>query len=280
MLTRAVTTKLSEKWGQPVVVDNRPGANTAIGAEAVAKAPADGYTLLFTTEATLVANPSLYSKLPYDPARDFEPVTMLFSVPYALAVNKTVHAATLREFIELAKSRSGDLTYASPGNGSAAHINFELLNRAAGIDVRHIPYKGAGPAITDLIGGQVGAMLLPTGVASQYVKDGKLRVLAVDRQSDSTLLQSTPNYRDAGLPQFAPLTAWGALVAPTGTPKSIVAKINADVASALGMPEVRSVYAAQGATPIGNSSTDFSQMLKTDAVKWAKGIKDSGAKLD
>lgn len=279
-LVRAVSVKLAERWGQPVIVDNRPGANTQIGAEAAAKSAADGYTLLFTTEATLVSNPALYRKLPYDPAKDFEPVTMLFSGALMLVVNSTVSANTLPELIALAKSKPGVLAYASSGNGSVLHINFELLKRSAGIDVLHVPYKGAGPMITDFLGGQVSMTMLPDGFATPFVRGGKIRAIAVDLVEHSTLFPSVPNYAEAGLPQHVPLTAWGALVAPAGTPKDITAKINADVAAILKLPDVRAAYAAQGTTPIGNSPAEFSQIIKTETAKWAKGVKDSGAQLD
>lgn len=280
VLVRAVTTRLAERWGQQVIVENRPGANTIIAAEAASKAEPDGYTLLFTTEATQAANPALYAKLPYDPVKSFEPVTQLFAGVFVLAVNRHVPAKTLQEFIALAKSKPGDLTYASTGNGSATHINSELLNLAAGIKVRHIPYKGAGQAITDLVGGQVSAMLLPEGLAAQFAKDGKLVILATDRDAASPSRASLPGYAQAGLPGYTPLTAWGAILAPAGTPKDVIAKLHADIVSVLQQSELRSAYANMGVTPIGNSPAEFAQVIKADAAKWAKGVADSGARLD
>ena len=277
---RTVTTRLSERWGQQVIVENKPGANTIIGAEAAAKAAPDGYTLLFTTEATLVGNPALYAKLTYDPAKDFEPITQLFTANFVLAVSRIVPARTLTEYLTLVKAKPGELTYASTGSGSATHINSELLNQAAGIRVRHIPYKGAGQAITDLLGGQIGAMLLPEGIAAQFVKDGKITVLAADRTSPSPLLPNVPTYAEAGLPQYSPLTAWGSIVAPAGTPKQLIEKINADIVSVLKMPEVRAIYAAQGGVPVGNSTAEFARVIKADTLRWAKAVNDSGAKLD
>ncbi len=279
VLTRAMTVKLGESWGQQVIIDNRPGANTLIGAEAVAKSAPDGYTLLFTTEATLVSNPALFAKLPYDPLKDFEPVTMLFSGAMALAVHPATPARTLAEYLALAKAKPGELTYASTGNGSAAHINFELLKQAAGVDIRHIPYKGAGAAITDLLGGQVGALLVPEGLAAQFVKDGKVRILAAGTTSPP-LLPGVPSYADAGLPQYTPLMAWGAIAAPAGTPKSVIAKLNADIAAALKHPDVRALYAAQGVAGIGNSEAEFAKVIRTDTQRWSKAVKDSGATLD
>ena len=279
-LVRVVAVKLAERWAQQVIVDNRPGANTLIGAEAVAKSAPDGYTLLYTTEATLVTNPALYQKLPYDPVKDFEPITMLLSGNLMLLVNSTVPVNSLAELIALAKAKPGSLTYASSGSGSVLHINFELLKRSAGIDILHVPYKGAGPAINDFLGGQVSMIMLPDGFALPYIKEGKIRALAVDLVGHSPLLPLVPNYAEAGLPLHEPLTAWGALVAPTGTPKEIIAKINADVVSILRLPDVRAAYIAQGVVPIGNSQAEFAQVIKTETVRWAKAVKDSGARLD
>lgn len=279
-LVRAVTTRLAERWGQQVIVENKPGANTIIGAETAAKADPDGYTLLFTTEATLVGNPALYSKLSYDPTKAFVPVTQLFTVTFVLAVNRDVPAKTLPEFLALARANPGSLTYASTGNGSATHINSELLNLAAGILVRHIPYKGAGQAFTDLIGGQVSAMLLPEGLAAQWVKDGKIHVLAADRDTPSALLPAVPSYAKAGLPEYKPLTAWGAIVAPAGTPTNIITKLNADITAILNQPGVRAAYTDMGITPVGNSTAEFAQVIKADTAKWAKAVGDSGARIE
>lgn len=278
-VARALGQQLSERWHQPVVIDNRPGGNTLIGTQAAAKAAPDGYTLLLTADATLVMNPSLYPKLPYDPVKDFEPVSVLFSTPQILAVHKSVAATSVKELIALAKAKPGSLTYASTGNGSTTQLNTELLKSVAGIDVVHVPYKGGAPALNDLVGGQISMMIIAEGLALPYVKAGTLRALAVGTPKRSALLPSVPTFAEAGLPGYE-AAPWFGLLAPAKTPRDIVAKVHADVTSALNDQAVRKRLAEWAIEPIGSTPQEFSKLIQTDTGKWARVIRQTGVQLE
>ncbi|HEV7393532.1 MAG TPA: tripartite tricarboxylate transporter substrate binding protein, partial [Burkholderiales bacterium] len=231
IISRTVAQRLSETWGQPVIIDNRGGANGIIGTDLGAKAKADGYTLLVVI-ATHAINPSLYRKLPYDTAADFAPITLMAQYPFILTIHPSLPAKTVREFIALAKTKPGQLSYASSGNGSGPHLGFELLKKVARIDVVHVPYKGAGPANVDLISGQVQAMFNNFLAAMPQIKAGRLRVLAVTSDRRSPAMPELPTLGESGLPGFD-VTGWYALLAPAGTPREIANKVQADVAGAL-----------------------------------------------
>ncbi len=279
ILARAVGQKLSEAWGQQVVIDNRPGAGGNIGTDIVAKAPADGYTLLMGTVGTHAINASLYAKLPFDPIKDFAPVALVASVPNVLVVNATIPATSVKELIALAKSKPGQLNFASSGNGTSIHLSGELFKSMTGTSILHIPYKGSSPALTDLIGGQTNMMFdnLPSSMG--HIKSGKLRALAVTSAKRSPALPDVPTIAEAGVAGYE-ASSWFGVLAPGGTPKEIVAKINADIVKALGVPEIKERLSSQGAEPVGNTPEQFAAYIGTELVKWAKVVKDSGAKIE
>ena len=280
ILARAIGQELTKAWGQPVVVENRPGAGGNTGADVVAKAPADGYTLLMGAVSPMAINVTLYyPKLPYDVVKDFAPVTLVATVPNLLVVHPSVPVTTVKELIALAKAKPGQLTFASSGNGTSIHLSGELFKSMAGVDMLHIPYKGSGPAITDLIGGQVNMMFdnMPSVLAQ--VKGGKLRAIAVTTRERSPALPEVPTIAESGLPGFD-ASSWFGIFAPAGTPKDIVAKLSAAVAKSLHTTEMKERLAGQGAVAVGNTPEQYSEFVKAEIAKWAKVVKASGAKID
>jgi tripartite-type tricarboxylate transporter receptor subunit TctC len=273
IISRTVAQKLNESWGQPVIVDNRGGANGIIGTDLGAKAKPDGYTLVIVI-ATHAINPSLYRKLPYDTAADFVPITLMAQYPFILTIHPSLPAKTVREFIALAKTKAGQLSYASSGNGSGPHLGFELFKSVARIDVVHVPYKGAGPANVDLISGQVQAMFNNFLAAMPQIKAGKLRVLAVTSDQRSPVMSELPTLAESGLPGFD-VTGWYALLAPAGTPREIASKVQADAASALRVPAVHSRLSSEGAEPVGSTPEQLAKFLAAEIRKWSKVISDA-----
>ena len=279
IFARSLSDKLrtTAKW--TVVVDNKPGAGGNIGIEATANAPADGYTIALGQTSNLSINPSLYSKLPYDPLKDLVPIVLVADAPLVLVVPASSPFKTLGELVAAAKQKPGDITLGSPGNGTVAHLTGELLQQAAGIKLSHIPYKGSAQAITDLIGGQVQSYMSSVPTALSHIKGGKLRPLAVTSAKRAAALPNVPTIAEAGYKGFDANT-WFGLVAPKGTPPAIIEKINAEVNKAIKAPDLREKFAAEGGGPLGGTSQEFGALLKTDYAKWAKVVKDSGAKLD
>ena len=275
---RLVAQKLGDGWGHNVVVDNRPGAGGNIGTEIVARAPADGYTLLLVGPNHTV-NISLFSKIPYDPVVDFAPVSVVTSAPYLLLVNPSVGVNTVADFIALAKARPGKILYASAGNGTAGHLGMELIKTMAGIDVVHIPYKGSPPALTDLLAGQVSAAFDNVLSSAPHVKAGKLRAIAVSTSKRSSAMPEVPTVAESGLPGFE-VAVWQGILAPAGTPKSTVDALHAAVITALARPDMKVRMAANGTEIIGSSPAEFAAFIKSDIVKWAKVVKNSGARVD
>lgn len=276
-IARLVGQKLSENLGQPVIVDNRPGANTIIGTEALTKAPADGHTLLFTA-STHVINPLLMPNLPYDSVKDFQPVASLVRSEFVLVVHPSVPASTLKEFIALAKSKPGVLNYATSGNGNPNHLAGEHFSKVAGIQLTNIPYKGGGPAINDLVGGQVQAMFsVPTAVAA-HIQAGKLRALAYTGDKPLPGL-SVPSFAEAGLPDFD-MNSWNGVFVATGTPKPIVDRLSTEISNVLHTQEVKDMLAAQGQEPFYLDADQFAAMLEADRQKYAGIIKASDIKME
>jgi len=279
ILARAVGQKLSESWGQQVVIDNRGGAGGNIGTDIVAKSPADGYTLLMGTVGTHAINASLYGKLPFDPIKDFAPVTLVASVPNVLVVNSTVDSKSVKELIALAKSKPGQLAFASSGNGTSIHLAGELFKSMTGTAMLHIPYKGSAPAIAELLGGQTNMMFDNLPSAMPHIKSGRLRALAVTSVRRSPALPDIPTIAETGISGYE-ASSWFGVLAPAGTPKDVVAKIQADIAKALNAPEIKERLSGQGAEPVGNTPEQFAEHIKAESAKWAKVVRDSGAKVD
>ncbi len=280
IMARAIGQKLTEAWKQPVIVDNRAGAGGNIGADAVAKAAPDGYTLLMGAVATHAINPVLYSKIPYDPIKDFAPVALVAQVPNILVVNPSVPAKSVRELIELARAKPGSLNFASGSTGSTGHLAGELFNTMAGVKMVHIPYKGAAPATTDLLSGQVQLMFDNLASALPNVKAGKLRALAVTTLKRSPAVPDLPTIAESGLPGFD-LTTWFGLFVPAGTPPEIVAKLNAEVVRALNAKDMRERLEKMGTEPpADNTPEHFAAFVRSEAAKYAKVVKASGARVD
>ena len=279
ILARATAQKLSEALGQQVIVDNRPGAGGNIGTELVAKAPPDGYTLLMGTVGTHAINASLYSKLPYDHVKDFTPVILVAGVPNVLVVNPALPVNSVQELIAYGKANPGKLNFASSGSGTSIHLSGELFKTLTGVQMTHVPYKGSAPALTDLMGGQVQLMFdnLPSSLA--FIKAGKLRALGVTSTTRAAALPDVPTLVEAGVPGFE-ASSWFGIVAPAGTPRDIVMRINTEVAKWLASPDARDKLSAQGAIAASGSPEDFARHIASETTKWARVVKESGAKVD
>ena len=279
LLARAVAQKLSESWGQQVVVDNHPGAGGNIGSDIVAKASPDGYTLLMGTVGTHAINPSLYAKMPYDHVKDFVPVILVAGVPNVLVVNPSLPVKSVQELIAYGKANPGKLNYASSGNGTSIHLSGELFKTMTGVEMTHVPYKGSSPALTDLMGGQVQLMFdnLPSSLS--FIKAGKLRALAVTSAGRSAALPELPTLAESGLPGFE-ASSWFGILAPAGTPKAIVDKINGAVVAWLATPEAKEKLSSQGAIAAGGFPDAFAKHIAAESAKWAKVVKASGAHVD
>ncbi len=279
ILGRVVGQKLQESWGQPVVVETRPGAGGTIGADLVAKSAPDGYTLLVGSSAEVTVGVSLYPKLPYHPVKDLAPVIAIGPVPNILMVNPAVPATSVKEFVALAKSKPGQLNFASSGNGTTGHLAGEMFKLQAGIDMVHIPYRGSPPALTDLLGGRVSMMFGPLTTGLPHVKAGKLRALAVSGAKRSSAAPGVPTMIESGFPEFEASIWWG-ILAPAGTPKDIITRLNAEIGRILQLPDVRETLSRQGAEPAGGTPEQYAAFIRTEIAKWAKVIKESGARID
>jgi tripartite-type tricarboxylate transporter receptor subunit TctC len=279
IIGRAIAQKLTESWGQSVVVDNRPGAGGNIGADIVAKSAPDGYTILMGALSTHAVNPTLYAKMPYDAVRDFAPITLVAVTPNVLVVNASLPVATAKEFIAYAKANSGKLAFGSGSNGSAGHLAGELFKVETGTDITHVPYKGGAPATQALLAGDTQFMFDNLANAMPQVKAGKLRALAVTTAQRSKLAPDLPTMAEAGLPGFD-ISTWFGLLAPAGTPKDVIAKWNADVAKILNSPEMRERLTAQGADPAPTTPEQFAAFIQSEIAKYARIVRASGAKVD
>ena len=279
VLARAAAQKLAETLGQPAVVDNRPGAGGNIGAELVAKSAPDGYTLLMGTVGTHAINPGLYPKLPYDHVKDFAPVILVAGVPNVLVINPALPVNSVQELIAYAKANPGKLNFASSGNGTSIHLSAELFKTMAGVQMTHVPYKGSAPALQDLVGGQVQLMFdnLPSSLA--LIKGGKLKALAVTSATRAAALPDVPTLAESGLPGFE-ASSWFGLLAPTGTPPPVIARLNGEIAKWLATPEAKEKLLAQGANAAGGTPEDFARFITAETAKWQKVVKESGAKVD
>ena len=280
LLTRTIGQKLSERLGQPVVADNRPGAGGNLAGDIVAKAAPDGYTLLMGNNAILATNASLYRNLPFDPVKDLTPIILVGAQPNVLVVHPAVPARSVAELVALAKTSPGKLNYASSGNGAAPHLTAELFKTVAGVDIVHIAYKGAGPAIADLIAGQGVQLSFATAVSVMpYIQSGQLRALAVTTATRSPLLADLPTMAEAGQPGVES-TSWHGIATTAGTPPAIVARLNREIAEILTLADVRRTLTTQGVDIIGGSPTDFAAYIQAEIPKWAEIVRLSGARAD
>jgi tripartite-type tricarboxylate transporter receptor subunit TctC len=279
ILARAIGQKAGDGLGQSFVVENRPGAGTAIGAEALAKSPADGYAVMIGTVSSHAINPALNPKLAYDPVKDFTPISLVASIPFAMIVHPSVPAKSVPEFISLAKSKPGSLNYSSAGNGTSNHLAGELLKSMAGIDIVHVPYKGSAPALNDLVAGQVSLMFDLVLTAAPHVKSGAVRGLAVTGAKRSSALPELPTVAESGVPGYE-VSAWFGIFAPAGVPQPLVQRLNAEFVKALQQPDLRQRLASQGAEPLTSTPDEFATYLRAEIAKWAKVVKDSGMKVD
>ncbi|MGZ5103203.1 MAG: tripartite tricarboxylate transporter substrate binding protein [Usitatibacter sp.] len=277
-LGRTLAAKFTEDWGQPAIVENKPGANTLIGSDFVAKSAPDGYTLLVVAFPFAVT-PSLIKAMPYDTVKDFAPVALAAQSPNLLVVNPSLPVKTVAELVAMAKAKPDSLSYASTGNGSSNHISMELFKSLAGVKIVHIPYKGSAPAVTDLLGGQVHVMFDNAPNVLPQVKAGRLRALAQTGASRSAVAPDIPTVAEAGVPGYE-LTVWFGLVAPAGTPREVVGKLNAEVLKILAMPDVRERFLAQGVEPLGSTPEEFRDHIRAQMAKWGKVVRDAGVQAE
>jgi tripartite-type tricarboxylate transporter receptor subunit TctC len=280
IMARAFGQKLTERWGQPVVVENRPGGNSLNAATLVAKSTPDGYTLLFTTSFTVAISPYVYRKLPYDPLRDFAPVALCCVFAQMITVNSSLGVNTLKELIALARSKPGTLAYGSMGNASSGHLNMEAFKQLAGIDLVHVPYKGAAPAVIDLAAGQIAVMVVVPAVTQAHVQSGRLKWLAVGAAERSSTFPDVPTAAEAGLPGYE-ARDWLGLFAPVATPTGIVSSLNAEIGRITASPEFREQWLKKnGMEPRGGTPAAFGAFLRGDMQKWERLAKATGARLD
>jgi tripartite-type tricarboxylate transporter receptor subunit TctC len=279
ILARTIGEKLTVALGQPIIVENKPGAGGGVGAEFTAKAPPDGYTIMGGTISTHAINASLYKTLPYDPVKDFVPITLIARVPNMLVVNPDIPAKNVAELITLLKANPGKYSFASSGNGTSQHLSGELFKSVAGVDMQHIPYKGSPPALQDVVGGQVAMTFDNITTAWPLAKGGKLRALAVTTAKRSAVAPDVPTLSESGLAGYE-VGSWQGVFAPAGTPPAIVKRLNAEIVKIINMPDVKEKLIGLGAEPVGDTSEEFAALVKTEVVKWAEVVKKSGAKVD
>ncbi len=278
IMTRVLLPHLSSRLGQPVIVENKSGAGSTIGTEQVVESDPDGYTFL-VVDTAITVNPFLYKKLPYDTLKDLQPVSLLATAPVILVVHPKVPAKSVKELIDLAKAKPGQLNFASGGNGASTHLAVELLESVAGIDMVHVPYKGTGPAVTDLVGGHVDLLMGGISSARSHVEAGRLRALAVTGEKRSPAMPDVPTFKELGLAGVNASSYWGVL-APAGTPKPIVDRLSKEIAAALQVPEVGKRLVELGYDVIGGSPEDYGRNLRAEMEKWGPVIKKSGVRID
>lgn len=277
-IARSITPKLEEAWGQPVVVDNKPGAATIVGSDFVAKAAPDGYTVILVATSFTV-NPSAYSKLPFDPVKDFAPISLVSRLPNMLVVNAKLPVNSVKELIEYLKARPGQVNFSSIGYGSTQHLAGELFKSVAGVNMVHVPYKGSGPSMMSVVSGETSVTFDSVFLLTPQVKAGKLRALAATGTRHTPLVPNLPTASESGLPGFD-VGGWVGFLAPAGTPRGIIQKWHQEVARILQLPEIRERQISQGLEPEGSTPEFFAEFIKTEIAKWGKVVKQAGIKLD
>jgi len=275
---RLIGNKLTAALGQQVIVDNRPGAGGTIGVDMAAKSTPDGYTIVMASFGNILVGPSLYKNLPYDPVKDLDPIILISEPAGLIVVHPSVPVKSLNELIAYAKANPGKLNYASAGNGTWNHLFAEQLKSVAHIKVAHIPYKGAGPAMNDVVGGHVQMMFAPFPSSRVHVNSGRLRALAATGTKRSPLFPDVPTVAQAGLPGYS-AASWFGILAPAGTPKAIIARLNQEINKAFAAPEIKAAYAAEGLDPIGGTPEDAAKSIREGMAQWGKLIRDLGIKL-
>ena len=284
ILARAIAPELTKAFGQPFVIDNRGGAGGNLGTDVVAKSPADGYTLVMGTVGTHGINKSLYNKMPFDPVKDFAPITLVAGVPNVMVMNaekaRTLGINSVPDFIQYAKANPGKLNMASSGNGTSIHMAGELFKSMTGTFMVHFPYRGSSPALLDLVAGNMDVMFDNLPSSMPHIKSGKLKAFAVTSSQRSAALPDAPTLEDAGKLKGFEASSWFGLLAPAGTPPEIINRIQQEVAKSLSTPAIKEKMLAQGAIPSGNSPPEFARLIDSEITKWAKVVKDSGAKVD
>jgi tripartite-type tricarboxylate transporter receptor subunit TctC len=279
VLSRAVAQSISNNTKWLIVIDNKPGAGGNIGLETAAKSPPDGYTIAMGQTANLAVNPALYSSIPFDPLKDFAPIAMISSQPLILVVDAKSPYKTLKELVDAAKANPGKINMASSSNGTIGHIGGELFQRRAGIKMTHVPYKGAGPVVTDLMGGSVDCFFGNTQAVGGLVTAGRLRALAVTSPKRLANFPNVPTVAELGYPGFEAAT-WSGLVAPAGTPQAVIDRINAEANKALGTAEMKQKLHEDGSTPLGGSPKQFAEFIRAEHAKWGAAVREAGIKLD
>jgi len=279
IVAREVTQRVSTNTGWTFVIDNKPGAGGNLGVDQAAKSPADGYTIVLGQTSNLAINPTLYAKLPYDPVKDLAPIGLIASAPLVLVVPAQSPFKSLGDLVAAAKAKPGEVNFASPGNGTVAHLTGEKFQKAAGIRFQHVPYKGANQALTDVISGQVQLYVSSVPSVLQQIRTGKLRPLAVTSDKRVDDLPQTPTVGEAGYKGFDAVT-WFGFLAPAGTPKDAIARLNAEFNKALQQPELRKRLGDEGADPLGGTPEQFAQLIREDIGRWGKIVKESGVRLD
>ena len=279
IIAREASQRVSKATGWTFVIDNKPGAGGNLGVDSVAKAPADGYTIVIGQTSNLAINPSLYAKMPYDPVKDLAPIVLLASAPLVVVTGAQSPFKTLADAVNAAKAKPGQINFASPGNGTVAHLTGELFQKAAGIKAQHVPYKGSSQAIVDLIAGNVEVYLSSVPTMLGQIKQGKVRALAVTSAQRVDDLPAVPTINEAGYKGFDAVT-WFGLLAPAGTPKDVVERINAEFNKALKLPELARRLGDEGADVVGGTPEQFAARIKDDIPRWGKVVRESGAKVD
>lgn len=276
---RVIADKLGQRLGQQVLVENRAGASGNIGSEQVAKAAPDGYTLLLGFDGTLVVNPHTFAKMPFDTVRDFAPVTKLGDATLILVAHPSVPASTLPELIAYSKTQPGGLAYGSSGTGGTPHLAGELLKQRSGANLVHVPYKGGGQAIVDVVGGQIPLVYTAIATAQQYVKQGRLKGIAVSSERRSSSLPEVQTFIEGGFPGFV-VASWTGILAPANTPKPVVDRLQREIAAVLADPDVKGRYEVLGIEPVGNTPAQFAEQIKADLARWEKVVKQAGIRIE